>query len=310
MSDLETMLPGSKEVPFSELGDMLATSVPARKKSPIRASTATVVVVGPPARLAPVVQALAELGEARGVRAILIAEGTESKPVVRMSDTIVAIDGLSPEYLNNAVAAVRLPSLPALIWWRGGSPQALDDVTKLADRLVLDTEDPDDLWLHATGFFEETALTDLRWTRLTKWRAVLAHLFDLSQVRDAIGAFRQLEIAAGDGSAARLFAAWLVSCLEWRDADIQINVVRSDDLSVLESVRLAGSPISITVRRLPGRDCLEASIAGEIADVRVSPVGHATLSACIGEELGVRSRDLAFERALSALGGLHVGGGR
>ena len=300
MSELETMLPGSKEVPFSELGEMLASAAP-RKKSAFRASTATVVVVGPAARLVPVVSALAELGDVRGVRAILIAEGTAAKPVVRMSDTIVAIDGLSPAYLNNAVAAVRLPSLPALIWWRGGSRKALEDVTSLADRLVLDTEDPDELWPRATGFFEQTALTDLRWTRLTKWRAVLAHLFDLPQVRAAIDGFRQVKIVAGDQSAARLFAAWLASCLQWGSVETQIQTVSSDDVSVLESVELIGSRVSIAVRRLRGRDCLEASIDGEIADVRVSPIGHTTLSACIGEELAVRSRDLAFERALSAL---------
>ena len=47
---------------------------------------------------------------------------------------------LAPRYLNNAVAALRLSSLPALVWWRGGSLDALDDLADLADRLVLDTD--------------------------------------------------------------------------------------------------------------------------------------------------------------------------
>ena len=81
------------------------------------------------------------------------------------------------------MAALRLSSLPAVVWWRGGSVEALDDLANLADRLVLDTPDPDDVWARADTLFERTALTDLRWTRLTRWRAALAHLFDLSHVR-------------------------------------------------------------------------------------------------------------------------------
>ena len=103
-----------------------------------------------------------------------------------MTENAIAIAGLAPRYLNNAVAALRLSSLPAVVWWRGGSVEALDDLAGLADRLILDTPDPDEVWARAEGLFDSTALTDLRWTALTRWRAALAHLFDLPQVqRDA-----------------------------------------------------------------------------------------------------------------------------
>jgi glucose-6-phosphate dehydrogenase assembly protein OpcA len=309
MTDLGMLLSGSREIPFSSLEAMLASGRDAaelRQTSAPRASTATVVVVGTPARLASALEALTAMGEASGIRAILIAEGTQATPVVRMTGSFVAIDGLSPRYLNNAVAAVRLPSLPALIWWRGGSPKALEDVTRLADRLVLDTEDPDRIWARAVRFFDQTALTDLRWTRLTKWRGALAHLFDLPQVRAAGGTFRRLLIETSDRPSGRLFAAWLVSCLGRKEIDLQISVVSSDDRSVLESVQLTGDRAAIAMRRLPGRDCLEATVQADIVDVRVSPLGHQTLSGCIGEELAVRSRDFAFERALTRLGDLKV----
>ena len=99
-----------------------------------------------------------------------------------MTENAIAIAGLAPRYLNNAVAALRLSSLPAVVWWRGGSIEALDGLANLADRLVLDTVDPDAAWARADTLFERTALTDLRWTALTRWRAALAHLFDLPQV--------------------------------------------------------------------------------------------------------------------------------
>jgi hypothetical protein len=48
-----------------------------------------------------------------------------------------------------------------------------------------------------------------------------------------------------------------------------------------------------------GRGCFEAK-AGAVESEHVVPTGETSLSALIGEELGVRTRDLAFERALVA----------
>jgi glucose-6-phosphate dehydrogenase assembly protein OpcA len=130
-------------------------------------------------------------------------------------------------------------------------------------------------------------------------------LFDLEQVRGAIDTFRRVAIETSDRPTGRLFAAWLMSSLGWHDVGIDITIVeKTDGRSALESVRLSGERLSITVQRLPGRDCLEASVEGEVVDARISPMGHATLSDCINEELTVRSRDVAFERALAALGEL------
>ena len=86
--------------------------------------------------------ALEQLGEAGGVRAILISEGEHTSPIARVTENAIAISGLAPRYLNNAVAALRLSSLPAVVWWRGGSVEALDGLANLADRLVLDTRRP------------------------------------------------------------------------------------------------------------------------------------------------------------------------
>jgi glucose-6-phosphate dehydrogenase assembly protein OpcA len=304
MTDLATLFQGSKEIPFSALEEMLAGGrdpVEARPAPKPRASTATVVVVGKAARIASAGEALAGLGSARGVRTILIVEGTSATPQVRVTESLVVIDGLAPKYLNNAVAAVRLPSLPALIWWRGGSQKALEDVTRLADRLVLDIEDPGPVWKRVDRLVQQTALTDLRWTRLTRWRSMLAHIFDLPQVRAATGAFRRLVVQGQDRPSSRLFAAWFVWCDPNTRIDVQIETVAGDGRSPLESVQLVGDRVSIGIRRIPGRDCLEASLDGDIADVRIAPLGHTTLADCIGEELAVRSRDVAFEGAIAAL---------
>ena len=301
---IDQLLHGGKEASFGEIEAALAGMSRDQKTARPRASTATVVVVGRPAQLVLAADALEHLGDA-GVRAILIAEGTGSRPAVRMTESAIAIIGLAPAYLNNAVAALRLPCLPAIVWWRGGSLQALEDITPLADRLVLDTENPDEVWIRATAFLDQTALTDLRWTRLTRWRALLAHVFDLPQVRGAVGDFRRLLIEAHDIPSGRLFAAWLTSHLNWSGlVKIEIQAVGGESDSVLESIQLIGGRLSVGIRMLPTRDCLEASVEGEHADVRVAPLGESTLCAWIKEELAVRSHDFAFERTLRALGKL------
>jgi len=313
----EGLLPGGRDVPFAEIEVTLARIVRdgrRRKRGPARALTATVIVVGKPDRLIAAADALEQLGEAGGVRAILISEGEHTAPIARVTEHAIAISGLAPRYLNNALAALRLSSLPALVWWRGGSVEALDDLASLADRLVLDTVDPETVWARADTLFDRTALTDLRWAGLTRWRAALAHLFDLSHVSRGAGSVRTLTIDARDVFAARLFAGWLKSRLRWPSGvGIEIRPLKNakggthgedDGSPLLSRVELAADAFTISLSVPAGRACLEASVdntsAGARAEpaARVVPLGDGSLASLIGEELGVRTRDFAFEQAL------------
>jgi hypothetical protein len=297
----KSLLPGGRDVPFAEIEVTLARLVRdgRRKRAPARAATATVIVIGKPDRLVAAAEALEQLGEAGGVRSILISEGDTTSPVARVTEHAIAISGLAPRYLNNAVAALRLSSLPAVVWWRGGSVEALDDLATLADRVVLDIEEPDAVWARADTLFERTALTDLRWTRLTRWRAAVAHLFDLPQVREGAAGIRSLAIDATDPFAARLFAGWLKGRLRWTSSvDIAIRSLKRGGPGPLVSVKLAGDAVAISLSVRRGASCLQASVEGAETTAGIVPLGDGTLSTLIGEELGVRTRDLAFEQAL------------
>jgi hypothetical protein len=298
------LLPSGLDVPFAEIEATLAHLVKdgrRRRRGPARALTATVIVIAPPARLTPAAEALEQLGEIGGVRAILISEGKRTAPSARVTETAIAISGLAPRFLNNAVASLRLSSLPAVVWWRGGAAEALDDLANLADRLILDASDPDDAWSHARSLLEHTALTDLRWTALTRWRAALAHLFDLPQVRDGVGTMNRLEIDTRDVPAARLFAGWVQSSLRWKSSvPIAIRKVRGEAPTPLVCVKLVGSKVSITLAVKAKGDCLEAGVDRLEAGTRIVPLGDGSLRSLIGEELGIRTRDLAFEHALAA----------
>lgn len=298
------LLPGGRDVPFADIEATLARLVRGgrrRRRSPARALTATVVVVASPARLIGAADALEQLGEAAGLRTILISEGTETAPTARVTEQAIAISGLAPRFLNNAVAALRLSSLPAAVWWRGGSVDALDGLAVLADRLILDAPEPDEAWARVAALLDRTAVTDLRWTALTRWRAALAHLFDLPHVARGGAAVNRLEIDAKDVPAARLFAGWLRSRLRLTDRTaIAITSVPSEAASPLVRVALSAGDLSIVLSVKPNLACLEASVDRAEATTRVVPLGDGTLASLIAEELGVRTRDFAFEQALAA----------
>ena len=296
----ETLLPAGRDVPFAEIEVTLARLVRdgrRRRGAPARALTASVIVVATPDRLAAAAEALEQLGDV-GVRAILISEGERTAPIARVSENAIAIAGLAPRYLNNAVAALRLSSLPAVVWWRGGSVEALDDLADLADRLILDVDAPGEVWSRASGYFERTALTDLRWAKLTRWRAALAHLFDLPRVREGAAGVTRVSIAAADRDAARLFAGWLRSRLRWTNVPIAISEGPGSPNSPLTHVALDGPRAVVTLELKNEGTCLVAAVKGEEGSARVVPLGDGSLGGLIAEELGVRTRDLAFEQAL------------
>ena len=301
----ERLLPSGKDVAFPDIEATLARLVRdgrTRRRGPARSLIATVIVIGDTDRLAAAAEALEQLSEMGGVRAILISEGEQTAPVARVSENAIAISGLAPRFLNNAVAALRLSSLPAVVWWRGGSAGALHDLSGLADRMILDAADPDPAWEQASRLAGRTALSDLRWTRVTRWRSALAHLFDVPRVREQRRAFRKLSVEATDLHAARLYAGWLHACLEWTPS-VSIAIAaaaKPDPVSALTHVRLEADQLSITATLKEGRGCLAAAVDGHHSSTRIVPLGDGSLASLIGEELGVRTRDLAFERALTS----------
>lgn len=264
--------------------------------SPALAKSATVVGVGSSARLIEAAGVLSGEDDAGAVRVVLIATDSQPAPAVESQPDVISIGGLRPEYVNNAIAGVRLSSLPTVVWWRGGRPEALDGVATLADRVVLDVEEPGPLWARLPSLFEQTAFTDLRWTRLTRWRSAMAHFFDLPQVRQTAPAFERLTISGSDKYQCGLFAGWLDSCLGWNRRIVPRFLSGS---APLESVSLGGGGAELALHLLSG-ECLDAAVrmSQNTLASRVVSLGDQSLRTLMSEELRVRSRDLAFERAV------------
>lgn len=290
------------EVSFADIESALRRNAggDAPKRTLGMALTATIVVAGPPERLAEAATALGELREA-GLRAVLISYGDNASPAIHVWRQSVSLEGLRPEYLNNAVAALRLSSLPTLVWWRGGQVEALEGLAALSDRLVLDAEDPREVWPAVETLAERTAVSDLRWTRLTRWRALMSHFFDIPGVREAAAGFRRLRIEGSDRHAARLYAGWLASSLHW-DGSVAPDLREAAGAPPIETIVLGDGDQELTLRLADNHTCVEtaARVKGLAPTSRTVSVGGQGLAALIGEELRIRARDLAFERAVAA----------
>ena len=303
----EMLLPDGVETSFSQIEATMArlaagerTRVAARSLA--SAATATVVAVAPGDRLIEAAEALKPHAQTGAVRVILIASGDRPAPTVRVTSSEIALDGLRPIFMNNAIAALRLPSLPAVLWWRGGDPSKAEGAARLADRLVLDAEDPSPLWQRIATLMEVTAVSDLRWTRLTRWRAVMAHFFDTPGVHDAVERFTRLHITGADAHTARLFAGWLATSLKRQPSAIEFEYRRGP---AIQSVTFGSEREQLSLRRLPGSQCVEGRARFEGREVsRISGLGDQSLAALVTDELRVRSRDAAFEAAVLAAGAI------
>lgn len=134
------------------------------------------------------------------------------------------------------VEPLLISDLPVFLRWRGeppwGSPE-LDQMVTLTDRLVVDSTEWDDLpypYRRLAELFERTAVSDIAWSRTSRWRTLLASLWpDIADVRTIR--------VHGTQAQACLLTGWLRSRLG-RD-DIVFDL---DEREHLEGIDLDGNP--------------------------------------------------------------------
>jgi glucose-6-phosphate dehydrogenase assembly protein OpcA len=215
-----------------------------------------------------------------------IGEGTPGEVVViRMSGAVAA-------HPASVIRPLLLPDSPVVIWWRGKAPsdQAADQLAQLALRRLTDAAaSPRPLAaLKALGRAYAPGDTDLSWTRLTPWRALLAAALDQypSKIKSA-----QIESERRNPSA-DLLAAWLRSRLK-------VDVTqKSTDGPGLTAVRMTTAAGDIAITRPDG---LLASYAVPGQPERLVALKRRDFTDLISEELRRMEADVVFERALKAL---------
>ena len=137
----------------------------------------------------------------------------------------------------SAIASLVLADLPAYLWWRD-VPRLGDAFFRrcasVADRVLIDTvavpstvEGLGEIARFLREAGRRTPLVDLNWTRLVRWRSVLAGFYDVADYRESLNRLEKLEIcynpvgaapagAKGIAPRALYLSAWLASRLGWK----------------------------------------------------------------------------------------------
>jgi glucose-6-phosphate dehydrogenase assembly protein OpcA len=215
-----------------------------------------------------------------------IGEGTPGEVVViRMSGAVAA-------HPASVIRPLLLPDSPVVIWWRGKAPsdQAGDELAQLALRRLTDAaSSPRPLAaLQAVARNYQPGDTDLSWTRLTPWRALLAAALD--QYPAKIKAV--LVESERRNPSADLLAAWLHSRLK-----VPVHRKFSNGPG-LTAVRMTTAAGDIAITRPDG---LLASYAVPGQPERLVALKRRNFTELLSEELRRMEPDRIFERTVKAL---------
>jgi glucose-6-phosphate dehydrogenase assembly protein OpcA len=215
-----------------------------------------------------------------------IGEGTPGEVVViRMRGAVAA-------HPASVIRPLLLPDSPVVIWWPGKAPQkqAADELAKLAMRRLTDAAASGRplMALKARASDYTPGDTDLSWTRLTPWRALLAAALD--QYPAKIKAV--VVESERNNPSADLLASWLHSQLKV-DATRKIS-----DGPGLTAVRMTTASGDIAITRPDG---LLASYAVPGQPERLVALKRRDFTDLISEELRRMDEDVVYERTVKSL---------
>lgn len=182
------------------------------------------------------------------------------------------VSGAVAEHAESVVLPLLLPDLPTVVWWPFVSPTepSEDPIGALATRRITDAAgDSKPLAALVTRAQHHTpGGTDLVWTRLTPWRALLVAALDQTKAKVTSVSVE----AARDNAPAALLAAWLatrlkcpveskatrgpgITAVRFETADGEVALARQDGLVATYTV--PGQPDrTVALRRRPLEELL------------------------------------------------------
>ncbi len=205
----------------------------------------------------------------------------------------LTMSGALAEHAGSVLLPLLLPDSPTIVWWPHDAPDdpSEDPVGRLADRRITDAasaEDPQQALItrarnHTPGD------TDLTWTRLTRWRALLAAALD-QYPATVTGA---LVRSAPDNAPATLLMAWLEDRL-----GIAVENEESSMPGVSE-VRLTTEGGDIVINRGTSDSIALYNVPGQ--PERKVALRRRPLTDLLTEELQRMDADDIFESAVSRI---------
>lgn len=199
---------------------------------------------------------------------------------------LARVRGDFDERVASVVIPLLVPDLPVFLWWTGTPPsdaRHLDDLVRLADRLIVDSAD----FARADRTLPEVArlsrlhvgITDLNWARLTHWRELVAQFFDVPIWRPFLDRITGIRVGFAvdmDGrdihpSQALLLLGWLASRLGWRPVEALAPAEAGGLLFRMARADGAAIMVRLRPRFERGLD------AGDVSGVRIqAAIGRAT----------------------------------
>ncbi len=201
------------------------------------------------------------------------------------------LSGELTQHADSVVLPLLLPDSPVVIWWPNECPidPADDPIGALGTRRITDSSGSADhlAALIARAGNHAPGDTDLAWTRLTPWRALLAAALDQYHGR-ITGAL--VEAAPGNAPA-ELMAAWLETRLS-----VQVDRVPGPSGGIT-SVRLHSLAGDVAVSRQPGNSMACYNIPGQ--PPREVALPRRDIQQLITEELRRMDPDDIFEQVVA-----------
>ena len=216
---------------------------------------------------------------------------------------VLSLHGGLTEHEDSIVRPLQLPDTPIVVWWPGDAPRnpAADPLGVLADRRITDVNAETttrSIYRRRTTYSRGDS--DLGWSRITLWRALLASTLDQPPFEPVESA----EVTGpADDAAVDLAAGWLADQLA-----VPVKRINSD--APVPPVDAAGHetvPVQKTVLNRAGADITVAVQDAHTAEVTVGTrrslvaLAPRDLGDCLAEELRHLDSDYAFGRALRGL---------
>jgi glucose-6-phosphate dehydrogenase assembly protein OpcA len=186
------------------------------------------------------------LGDARGEPQVNAEVGTGAGWTGETA--LIRLQGEVVKHAESVVLPLLLPDSPVAIWWPSDPPEdpAADPLGRLAQRRITDAAAATrgkSKAIHLQCSSYAAGNTDLAWTRITPWRALLAAALDQQPLRVTGGSVTAERISPS----AELLVAWLTDRLK-----VRIERKNSQGPGITE-VRLDTKEGPIVISRRDGR---------------------------------------------------------
>jgi glucose-6-phosphate dehydrogenase assembly protein OpcA len=236
-------------------------------------------------------------------RVIVVVPGDRSAPQPRLDAQIrvgadagagevvvLRLEGELADHASSVVLPFLLPDTPVVAWWPASAPQvpAQDPLGQLAIRRITDaTNSPDPLAAikgRLGGYTDGD--TDLAWSRVTYWRALLASAIDQPPCEPITSA---LVSGLKTEPALDIMAGWLASRIEGpvqrAVGDLKVELVRASE--------------TVTLAR-PQTGVIATLSRTSRPDARI-PLARREAKECLAEDLRRLDPDAIYHEALEGI---------